>query len=49
MSTKKDQIDKDSFLSILKTMSVKEMQNYIENKGKEPKMFNPMMHYRKTT
>lgn len=49
MTTKKDQVNKDTFLTILKTMSVKDMQNYIESKGKEPKMFNPMIHYRKTT
>lgn len=42
-------VNKDTFLDIIKSMSVKDMQYYIENKGKEPKMFNPMMHDRKST
>ena len=42
----KNKVKKEDFLNVLKSLSVKDMQRYIEEKGKEPKCFNPMMHDR---
>lgn len=44
---KKQNISKDDFLDIMKSISVKDMQKMIESKGKEPKPFNPIMHDRR--
>ena len=42
--SKKEHISKEDFLTILKSMNAKQMQSYIETKGKDPKLFNPIMH-----
>lgn len=42
----KKKISKEDFLNILKSISIKDMQKMIEEKGKEPKQFNPFMHER---
>ena len=44
---KKAHINKEDFLSVMKSMNAKQMQQYIESKGKDPKVFNPIMHDRK--
>lgn len=45
----KSVVKKDDFLNVLKSFTVKDMQKYIESKGKEPKCFNPMMHDKSNT
>ena len=42
--SKKQHISREDFLYVMKSMDAKQMQKYIESKGKDPKLFNPIMH-----
>lgn len=45
--SKINQVNKENFLEILKSISISDMQKLIEDKGKEPKLFCPVIHVRK--